>query len=151
MVETKLEEHGYRQTSEKTANLGVFLAYGVTEGAARSDAPPPPNVGGGVGMMPGSSGGGSYGMAGSPSGATGAKAYTTQCAIVVVDLQKSRAAGSPVELWRGEAKATGSSNELSQTMPMLIEAVFRHFGEKTPTQVQHTFGDDDMKKLREVR
>ncbi|MGH7230778.1 MAG: hypothetical protein ACREJU_05385, partial [Nitrospiraceae bacterium] len=64
---------------------------------------------------------------------------------------KSRAAGSTMELWRGETKATNRSNDLSQMMPMLIEAAFRHFGEKTHTQVQHTFGDDDMKKLREAK
>jgi hypothetical protein len=44
---------------------------------------------------------------------------------------------------------TGSSNDLSRTVPILLEAVFRHFGETTPNKVQHTFGDEDMKKLRE--
>jgi hypothetical protein len=71
--------------------------------------------------------------------------------VVVLDLPNSRDTGSLVELWRGEAVAAGNSNDLPGMAPVMVEAAFRHFGETTANKVQHAFGDDEMKKLREAR
>ncbi|MGH7230771.1 MAG: DUF4136 domain-containing protein [Nitrospiraceae bacterium] len=147
----QLEDRDYKQTDAKVAKLGVYLAYGVSERAAGPTASSSPqNMGSAGGTTPGSGTLG-YGMVGSSPNAATAQRYTTQVVLVVIDLPKSRAAGSLVELWRGETIMTGSSNDLPRMAPILIEAAFRHFGETTPNKVQHTFGDDDVKKLQEAR
>ena len=154
MVAKKMEERGYRKSSERTANLGVFLAYGMHEGSSQAGAAasgPGMGMGGGGGIGPGSSGPSTYGVAGSPPGAGGYRSYTAQLVLVVVDLQKSRTAGTPVELWRGETRSSVNSKDLSQAAPMLVEAAFKHFGETTPNKVQHTFGEEDLKKLQEAK
>ena len=71
--------------------------------------------------------------------------------IVVGDLPKSREAGQLVELWRGETTHTGHTNELPRLAPLLVDATFRHFGESTSTSVQHTFDENEMKKLQETK
>ncbi len=73
----------------------------------------------------------------------------SQVAVVVGDLPKSRAAGSLVELWRGETLHRGSTNDLPALAPLLVDASFRHFGETTSSAVTHSFGEEDVKKLRE--
>ena len=154
IVAEKMEGRGYRQSSERSASLGVFLAYNLHEGSSQAGAPssgPSMGMGGGGGMGSGSSGPGTYGVAGSPPSAGSFRTHTTQLVIVVVDLQKSRAAGTPVELWRGETNSAVSSKDLSQVAPLLIDAAFKHFGETTSNTVQHTFGEEDLKKPQETK
>jgi hypothetical protein len=143
MVAKKLDARDYKQSDAKTANLGVFLDYMVTEREVKMQ-------GGGAVMAPGI---GSYGMAGPSAGTASHTTYAIQLAIVIVDLVKSRSAGSAVEVWKGETKTMQSSNDLRQVAPMLIDAAFRHFGENTSKEIRHTFRDDDadVKTLQEVR
>jgi hypothetical protein len=51
----------------------------------------------------------------------------------------------------GAAKrCTGvSTNDLQALAPLLLDASFRHFGETTSATVTHTFGEEEVKKLRE--
>ena len=153
-VSNKMDARGYKKTTDKTAQLGVYLAYASTAAATTTTtavgAPMPPmNVGGGMGPS-GSGGGGSYGMAAStPSESTSMRHYKNQLVIVVLDLQKSRETGATVELWRGETMNTSSSNDLAQLAPLMVDAAFRHFGETTSSSVSHQFTDEDNKKLRE--
>ncbi|MDF2970059.1 MAG: exported protein of unknown function [Microvirga sp.] len=153
LVANQLEHRGYRQTDAKVAKLGVYLAYSISE---RSTSPSTSTALQGAGSPSGmASGGGSSGygygtMASSPPDERASR-YTTQVVVVVLDLPNSRDTGSLVELWRGEAVAAGNSNDLPGMAPVLVEAAFRHFGETTANKVQHAFGDDEMKKLREAR
>jgi Domain of unknown function (DUF4136) len=156
LVAEKMNERGYKETESKIAQLGVYLAYGVTQSSSGlgSSSPPPPTGGaGGMGSGGGygGSGGGGGGYMGSVSSSdpSMARRVTSQMVIIVGDLPKSRAAGQLVELWRGETTHTGHTNELPQLAPLLVDATFRHFGESTPAPVDHTFGEEEIKKLRD--
>lgn len=153
LVSNKMDARGYKKTTDKTAQLGVYLAYASTAATTTTTAVgapvPPMNVGGGMGPS-GSGGGGSYGMAAStPSESTSMRHYKNQLVIVVLDLQKSRETGATVELWRGETMNTSSSNDLAQLAPLMVDAAFRHFGETTASSVSHQFTDEESKKIRE--
>jgi hypothetical protein len=152
LVAEKMNERGYKETESKVAQLGVYLGYGVTESSPGlgSSTPRPPMGGtGGMGSGGGYSGGGGYMGGVSSSDPSTARRVTSQMVIIVGDLPKSRAAGELVELWRGEATHTGHTNELPQLAPLLVDATFRHFGESTPAPVDHTFGEEEIKKLRD--
>lgn len=153
LVTNHMDARDYKQTTEKTAQLGVYLAYGTHDGAAENAAMPKyPTMGMNSGMGSGSSGGGGYGVpVGTPSNSAGLKIYTNQMVIVVLDLQKSRAAGKAVELWRGDTMYTGSSNDLAQLAPLMIDAAFRHFGDTTPDTVRYQFSEEEIKKLQESK
>ena len=150
IVAKQLETRGYRQTDAKVAKLGVYLAYGVSKFSAPSGSPPlsQPNTGMAGTMTPGS---GTFGATGSTPSMGTAPVYSTHLAVVVTDLVQSSSAGSLVELWRGETRTRGNTSDLPRTIPVLIEAAFRHFGQETPNAVQHVFGEDDVKKLQELR
>ncbi len=153
LVAQKMDARGYKKTTDKTAQLGVYLAYASTAATTTTTtvgAPiPPMNSGGGMGPS-GSGGGGSYGMATStPSESTSMRHYKNQLVIVVLDLQKSRETGAAVELWRGETMNTSSSSDLPQLAPLMVDAAFQHFGETTSSSVSHQFTDEDSKKIRE--
>lgn len=150
LIARKMDERGYKESDAKTAKLGVYLGYGVAESlanAASSGAPPPMGNPGGMGS--GGSGGG-YGSAVSSSDPAASKRFTSQVVIVVGDLPNSRATGTLVELWRGEAMHRGHSSDLPASVPLLVEASFRHFGDTTSTAVSHTFGEEEIKKLRDT-
>lgn len=153
LVAHHMDARDYKQTTEKAAQLGVYLAYGTKDSmAGNATMPAYPTMGMNSGMGSGTSGGGSYSApVGTPSNSAGLKTYTNQVVIVVLDLQRSRAAGKAVELWRGETMYTGSSNDLAQLAPLMIEAAFRHFGDTTPDMVRHQFSEADIKKLQESK
>lgn len=154
LVAKKMDERGFKESESRTAQLGVYLGYGVTESSSStpiSGAPPPMGNPGGVGTGSGGyGGGGGYGSAVSSTDPTSVRRFTSQVVIVVGDLPKSRAAGSLAELWRGEALSTGDNN-LPAMAPLLVEAGFRHFGETTSPPVQHTFSEEEIKKLRDAK
>lgn len=153
VVAQKMDARGYKRTTDKTAQLGVYLAYASTAATTTTTAvgAPMPSMNAGGGMGPsGSGGGGSYGMAAStPSESTSMRHYKNQLVIVVVDLQKSRETGAAVELWRGETMNTSSSDDLAPLAPLMVDAAFRHFGETTSSSVSHQFTDEESKKIRE--
>lgn len=70
--------------------------------------------------------------------------YQNQLVIVVVDMKKSSASGAAVGLWRGDTMQTGSSNDLTNLAPLMVEAAFRHFGETTATSVSHQFSPEEI-------
>src|SRR5262249_37333442 len=145
LVSKKMDARGYKKTTDKTAHLGVYLAYGSTATTTTNttaSAPMPP-MSAGSGMGPSGSGGGSYGMAtGTPSTSTSVQQYKNQLVIVVLDLQKSRAAGTAAELWRGETMNMGGSNDLTHLAPLMVDGAFQHFGETTSSSVSHRFTDE---------
>lgn len=156
LVADKMNERGYKETEARVAQLAVYLDYAVTQsasGPAPAGAPPAP-MGGSGGMGSGGAGyggggGGGTGYAGtmSSSDPQSMRRVTSQMVIIIGDLPKSRTAGKLEELWRGETSHTGHTNELPRLAPLLVDAAFRHFGESTSTPVQHTFGEEEMKKL----
>ncbi|MGC4097124.1 MAG: DUF4136 domain-containing protein [Nitrospira sp.] len=151
LVSQHMEARGYKKTTDKTAHLGVYLAYGstaVTTTATTSSAPLPP-MNTGSGMSPSGSGGGSYGMStGTPSTSTNAPQFKHQLVIVVLDLLKSRAAGTAAELWRGETMNSSHSNDFTRLAPLMVDAAFQHFGETTPSSVSHHFTEEESQKLQ---
>lgn len=147
-VSKKMDERGFKETESKTAKLGVYLAYGITETSSASASPGSSPPMGGTGGMGG--GTGAYGTGVSSTGTQLVKRYTSQVVIVVGDLPKSRADGSLAELWRGEALSTGDNN-LPAMVPLLVEAGFRHFGQSTSPPVQHTFSEEEIKKLQSAK
>lgn len=148
LVTHKLAERDYRETDAEVAKLGVYLAYGVTVQAAtvQSSAGGPP-----LGSPGGAGGGVGYGTAVSPSSSAGFSRYVAQLVLIAADLPLSRATGSVVELWRGTAQTIGPSKDLHALAPLLIEGALRHFGDTTATSARHTFGEKEIKKLRETR
>jgi hypothetical protein len=145
-VSRELTKRDYKETDAKVAKLGVYLAYGVKEQAPdvqTSSAQPP------SGHTSGSGGTGGYGTTTSSAPSAGFRRYVSQVVVVVADLPQSRAAGSVVELWRGQAQTTGPSKDLPALAPLLVEAAFRHFGDETPHTVRHTFTEEEISKLRE--
>lgn len=80
---------------------------------------------------------------------SGVPRYVSQVVIIVADLPQSRAAGSVVELWRGQAQTTSATKDLSALTPVLVEAAFRHFGDATPRTARYTFTEEEIRKLRE--
>jgi hypothetical protein len=155
LVARKMDERGFKESDAKTAKLGVYLGYGVTEplvNSRPSGAPPP--MGNPGGMSAGGSGygggGGAYGGAASSSDPTSVKRFASQVVIVVGDLPESRAKGTLVELWRGEAMHRGHNNDLPALAPLLVEASFRHFGESS-TAATHTFVEEEIEKLRSAK
>jgi hypothetical protein len=147
LVAKEMDEHGYKASDPRTAKLAVYLAYGIKETAlsAGSQVPSPSMVG--TGGMGGGTGTGQYGTGVSSTGTQLVRRYISQVVIVVGDLPQSRATGSLAELWRGETISTGD-NDLPALMPLLVEANFRHFGETTSTPIQHTFTEEEIKKLQ---
>jgi hypothetical protein len=150
LVAAQMNERGYKETEAKVAQLAVYLGYGVTESSpgsrgARSAMPAPATT---------STGGSGYGSAAGYGGSMAssdpstAPRVTSQMVIVVGDLPKSREAGQLAELWRGETTHTGHTSNLPELAPLMVAATFRHFGESTSDPVQHTFGEEEIKKLR---
>ncbi len=145
-VAKKMNEQGYKETESRTAKLAVYLAYGMSEsspGTMSRGSSSTLGTPGGIGT-----GGGTYGTSVASSDPSTVRQYTGQVVVVIGDLPKSREAGSLVELWRGNATATGLTKDLPGLMPLLVEAAFRHFGQTTAGTVQHTFGEEEIKKLR---
>jgi len=50
-----------------------------------------------------------------------------------------------------EKRSPGSSNDLAQFAPLMIEATFRHFGDTTPDSVRFQFSEEEIKKLQESK
>lgn len=157
LVAEKMNDHGFKESDAKTARLAVYVGYGVTEslsGAMSPGASAPPGRSGGMGPGGMASGGEGYGGGGYGGGVPAqsshpVKQFVSQMVVIIGDLPKSRAAGSLVELWRGETLHRGSTNDLQALAPLLLDASFRHFGETTSAAVTHTFGEEEVKKLRE--
>jgi len=68
-----------------------------------------------------------------------------------VDYQTLRKERKTVSFWKGETDSTGSSNNLRQVMPALIEATFRSFGQNSTDQIMFTEDDAAIEKLRVVK
>lgn len=148
LVAKKMNEQGYKETEARTARLAVYLAYGVSESSPGTMSRGSSTLGT-PGAM-GAAGGGTYGTSVAASDPSTVRQFTSQVVIAIGDLPKSREAGSLVEFWRGNATATGLTKDLSTLMPLLVEAAFRHFGQTTSGTVRHTFGEEEIKKLRET-
>jgi hypothetical protein len=152
LIAGKMDEMGYKKTTEKTAQLGVFLAYASHEGTSNATANAANPAMGMGGPGPGGPGGSGYGAASTPSPNTPAqRMYTNQLVIVVVDLQKSSNTGPLVELWRGETTNSSSSKNFEQVAPLMVDAAFQHFGESTPSKMRHEFTLEDGKKPQETK
>ena len=148
LVARKLTERDYKETEPTVAKLGVYLAYGIREQAAdvqTSVAQSPSSY------TSGSGGTGGYGTTTSSAPSAGFRRYVGQVVVVVADLPQSRAAGSVVELWRGQAQTTGATKDLSVLAPLLVEAAFRHFGDTTAQPVRHTFEEEEVKAVQQIQ
>ncbi len=148
LVAKKMNEQGYKETESRTAKLAVYLAYGVSESSPGTVSRGPAPIMGSQSAM--GAGGGAYGTSVAASDPSTVRHFTNRVVIVVGDLPKSREAGSLVELWRGDATSTGLTRDLPAAMPFLVEAAFRHFGQTTASPVRHTFGEEEIKMLRET-
>ena len=150
LVTRQMDARGYKRTSEKAAQLGVFLAYATQRNVSvGSSASGGSGMGAAGGIGSGGSGSGSYGMTAEASPEH--PRYTNQLVIVIVDLQQSRTQRSTVELWRGETFNTSHSNNLQRAAPLMVDAAFRHFGDTTAGQVQHTFGEKEADTIRGLK
>ena len=120
LIAKKMDEHGYKVSDPRTAKLAVYLAYGIKETSLSAGSLSSNPTMGGTGGM-----------------GTGTGAYGTGVS----------STGTQLELWRGETMSTGD-NDLPALMPLHVEANFRHFGDTTSTPVQHTFGEEEIRRLR---
>jgi len=158
MVEMKLSERGYRRGDLNSADMAIFIAYGINSAGVRNYAYSLPVYG--TNTFSGSSfgSGGMTNFSGTTSGVVGSQTvagstreYTRTLIVDVVDFAHYKNTGRIVSLWKGDITSTGSSNDLRLVMPMLVEAGFRHFGQNTKKGITHVYSeyDSDIEKLRE--
>lgn len=158
MVEMKLGERGYRRANISSADVAIFIAYGINSAGVRNYAYSLPIYGTNTfsGSSFGSGGmttfsGTTSGVVGSQTVAGSVREYTRILIVDVVDLAHYKATSQVITLWKGDITSTGSSSDLRLVMPMLVEAGFRHFGENTKKGVRHVYSeyDPEIEKLRE--
>ena len=160
MIEIKLSERGYRRGDINSADMAVFIAYGINSAGVRNYAYSLPVYG--TNTFSGSSfgSGGMTNFSGTTSGVVGSQTvagstreYTRTLIVDVVDFAHYKSTGQIVSLWKGDITSTGSSNDLRLVMPMLVEAGFRHFGQNTKKGITHVYPehDSDIEKLREEK
>jgi len=158
MVEMKLSERGYRRTDLISADMAIFIAYGINSAGVRNYAYSLPVYG--TNSFSGSSfgSGGMTTFSGTTSGIVGSQTvagstqeFTRTLIVDVVDYAHYKNTGQIVSLWKGDITSTGSSNDLRLVMPMLVESGFKHFGENTKKGITHVYSeyDSDIEKLRE--
>jgi len=158
MVEMKLSERGYRRTDISSADMAIFIAYGINSAGVRNYAYSLPVYG--TNTFQGSSfgSGGMTAFSGMTSGVVGSQTvagstreYTRTLIVDVVDFAHYKNIGQIVSLWKGDITSTGSSNDLRLVMPMLVDAGFRHFGQDTKKGIRHVYTEYDsgIEKLRE--
>jgi len=158
MVEMKLRERGYRRTDLSSADVAIFIAYGINSAGVRSYAYSLPVYG--TNTFSGSSlgSGGMTTFSGTTSGVVGSRTvagstqvFSRTLIVDVVDHAHYKNTGQIVSLWKGDITSTGTSNDLRLVMPMLVESGFRHFGENTKKGITHVYSeyDSDIEKLRE--
>jgi hypothetical protein len=157
MVGKKLDARGYKRTDIKSADLAIFLAYGIDDGKIHNYAYSMPAYGTTTfsGTSFGSKGitqfsGSSSGIVGTQTMAGSYAVYTRLLIVDVVDLSMYRENGTIDSLWKGEISSRGSSDDIRLVMPVLIEAGFKHFGQNTQRKIRHVIfeGDNDVEKLR---
>ena len=145
MVEMKLSERGYRRGDINSADMAIFIAYGINSAGVRNYAYSLPVYG--TNAFSGSSfgSGGMTNFSGTTSGVVGSQTvagstreYTRTLIVDVVDYAHYKNTGQIVSLWKGDITSIGSSNDLRLVMPMLVEAGFRHFGQNTKKE-SHMF------------
>lgn len=160
MIEMKLSERGYRRGDISSADMAIFIAYGINSAGVRNYAYSLPVYG--TNTFSGSSfgSGGMTNFSGMTSGVVGSQTvagstreYTRTLIVDVVDFAHYKNTGQIVSLWKGDITSTGSSNDLRLVMPMLVEAGFRHFGQNTKKGITHVYAehDSDIEKLREEK
>ena len=160
MVEMKLSERGYRRGDINSADMAIFIAYGINSAGVRNYAYSLPVYG--TNAFSGSSfgSGGMTNFSGTTSGVVGSQTvagstreYTRTLIVDVVDYAHYKNTGQIVSLWKGDITSIGSSNDLRLVMPMLVEAGFRHFGQNTKKGITHVYSehDSDIEKLREEK
>ena len=158
MVEMKLSERGCRRTDLSSADMAIFIAYGINSAGVRNYSYSLPVYGtntfsgssfGSRGMT--SFSGTTSGIVGSQTVAGSTSEYTRTLIVDVVDFAYYKNTGQVVSLWKGDITSTGSSNDLRLIMPMLVESGFRHFGQNTKKGITHVYSeyDSDIEKLRE--
>jgi hypothetical protein len=136
LVAQQMDKRGYRRADAKTAQLGVFLDYLMTDTTAPSRGAL--NTQEMAGMGSAKAGTGAFGATGTSSGLPDLHRFSTQVVIVVADLVKSSESKELVELWSGESRTTGRKPDLPGVLPFMIEAAFRTFGQTTAT-VRYNF------------
>ena len=158
MVGMKLSERGYRRTDLSSADMAIFIAYGINSAGVRNYAYSLPVYGTNTFSGSSISSGGMNSFSGTTSGIVGSQTvagstreYTRTLIVDVVDFAGYKNTGQVVSLWKGDITSTGSSNDLRLIMPMLVESGFRHFGQNTKKGITHVFSayDSDIEKLRE--
>lgn len=158
MVETKLSERGYRRADINSADMAIFIVYGINFAGVRNYAYSLPVYGTNTFSGSSFSGGGMTSFSGTTSGIVGSQTvagsireYTRTLIVDVVDFTHYKNTGQVVLLWKGDITSTGSSNDLRLVMPMLVESGFRHFGQNTKKGITHVYSeyDSDIEKLRE--
>jgi len=160
MVEMKLNARGYHRGDINSADMAIFIAYGINSAGVRNYAYSLPVYG--TNTFSGSSfgSGGMTNFSGTTSGVVGSQTvagstreYTRTLIVDVVDFAHYKNTGQIVSLWKGDITSIGSSNDLRLVMPMLIEAGFRHFGQNTKKGITHVYSehDSDIEKLREEK
>jgi len=130
-----LDKQGYRLAAYETAQYYLFFSYGIGAECAANVAMPEYSYGFGIGggAGPGYWRGGNYFFAApfftlypSPD-----PLYNRWLLINVVDGQYYREKGEFRTLWVGEARSTGTSQDLRVAVDYLLLADFQQFGKNT--------------------
>jgi hypothetical protein len=109
MVEMKLGERGYRRADISSADIAIFIAYGINSAGVRNYAYSFPVYG--TSTFSGSSfgGGGMTAFSGTTSGVVGSQTvagstreYTRTLIVDIVDLAHYKTTSQIVTLWKGD-------------------------------------------------
>ena len=160
LVEKQLDTRGLQKGESKSADIKVYIGYGIDDGTAHNFAYSSPvygQTGGGTSTFSGTSFSNkgtttfssgtvqtqpTYGVVGSASHGGSYSVYKRVLVIEAIDAQKSQSDSAVTPIWKGEAISKGSSDDLRRIMPSLIEAAFKHFGEDTKKAIRHVFYED---------
>ena len=138
-ISTKLEAYGWRRDQAKKADVFVSISYGIGDGKSVSGAMPIfGQTGGGAAYTSGSVYGGgrsanfsattftapTYGQIGAiPVNQT----YYTRTFVMNIYDSSLAKEGVSKSIFEGRVVSTGSSSQVSEIMPNMIEAMFKKF------------------------
>lgn len=163
-IHRALEEKGFKQDSDETANLVIFVVYGIGKPTTRNysfSLPIYGQTGGGISYFNANiSGSGGYSSARgsiySPPqyGIVGSQAYSgsylTHSRYLILDaynaekLRKSEGK-DVVQMWKTTITSTGSSSDLRRVLPVMVAAGYGYIGTDTKQRININLNEQDKR------
>jgi len=163
-IQRALEEKGFQQASDETANLVVFVVYGIGEPSTRNYSYSLPiygQTGGGMSYFNANisgSGGYStasgsiysppqYGVVGSQSYSGSYVTYSRYLILDAYDAERLRKSEGKdvVQMWKTIIKSTGTSGDLRRVLPVMVAAAKKHISTDTKKEIRIELKEKDQR------